>query len=237
LLLNEKYLDVKEIIEKVTTMHNKVEFGDFKDIFMSLLEDSSYECIILDNVSKLLEEDAFAESRILYKQRRLPYPTENVKFSEDTKKAGETPGIPVTVSPAGTAPTHSASSILPAIEPNTSLFYETMIRDRISFLQPEEVKMPVFQIFRKLQESVGNDVLPEKRFKVGQELVQTLIPSVESSQPEHVSKVSLFEAQTTIQLGKRKTTDPPPSAKRGGLSEQDALTIFPSQVPVTPSSD
>jgi len=97
--------------------------------------------------------------------------------------------------------------------------------------------MPVFQIFRKLQEAVVNDVLPEKRFKIGQELVQTLIPSVESLQPDHVSKVSLFEFQTTIQLGKRKTTDPPPSAKRGALSEQDTLTIFPSQVPVTPSSD
>jgi len=215
----------------VTQIHSKDAFGDFKDIFISILEDSSYECLILANVSVLLDEDAFGESCILYKQRLVPFPSDNINLVEN-KPSSSTPAITV---PAQAPAVPSNTGAPPATPAGPSSQNETVIIDRLDLMQPEEVKVSVLQIFRKLQELIGTEVAPDKKIKVGQELVQSLIPSMANYQAGHVSKTPLYDAQTSIQLVKRRHNDQGVvTAKRGELSEADTLAFFPkSQLPIS----
>jgi len=240
-MLND--VDIKPIVERVTQIHSKDAFGDFKDIFMSLLEDSSYECLILANVSILLEEDAYRESCILEKQRRLPYPSENIKLKEIKPSTPEvTTPLQASTGSANTRPRPGAPAGAPAgvaaVANNAlpSFQNDAIVIDRLDLMQPEEVKVPVLQICRKLKESVGTEVALDKRIKVGQDLVQSLIPSMANYQSAHVQKAVLYETQTAIQLVKRKYNEQKDviTAKRGELSQADTIAFFPqSQVPLS----
>jgi len=76
-------LPLATIMKKIVEDNGKDKFGDFKSIFMSMLDVTSYERNILGTANKLLEKDAFEREKELLKTRNLFADSKNIVLKEN----------------------------------------------------------------------------------------------------------------------------------------------------------
>eukprot|EP01130_Rhizamoeba_saxonica_P008254 TRINITY_DN3334_c0_g1_i1.p1 TRINITY_DN3334_c0_g1~~TRINITY_DN3334_c0_g1_i1.p1 ORF type:complete len:1330 (-),score=304.47 TRINITY_DN3334_c0_g1_i1:81-3971(-) len=77
------------IMKKVVEDHKHDCFGDFKNIFVSMLDITQYQKNILKTAHKVLEDDAFKQSRILLQNRKRAFQPENVKVRKPDEERTE----------------------------------------------------------------------------------------------------------------------------------------------------
>jgi len=75
------HLPLAAIVQKMVADNGKENFGGFRNIFMSMLDVTSYERNILQTANKLLESDVYAQTAELYKCRAQPFAIEKVNVS------------------------------------------------------------------------------------------------------------------------------------------------------------
>lgn len=63
------YVALPAILKKIVTDHGSDKFGEFKTIFISMLDNYSYEQNILTTANQLFEYDTYRVSKDLFKQR------------------------------------------------------------------------------------------------------------------------------------------------------------------------
>eukprot|EP01123_Difflugia_compressa_P012550 TRINITY_DN5405_c0_g1_i1.p1 TRINITY_DN5405_c0_g1~~TRINITY_DN5405_c0_g1_i1.p1 ORF type:complete len:111 (+),score=26.59 TRINITY_DN5405_c0_g1_i1:56-388(+) len=103
------------------------------------------------------------------------------------------------------------------------------MRDRLALMKHEQVKVPLMDIFTKLQATVFKNVpdserlqKDKERIKIGEELVQALIPTSGLQQSRHISRAALSELRAEVKLAFKKKNDITPSATKGNLTDSDA---------------
>jgi hypothetical protein len=179
--------NIKPIFDELVNHHSREKFGDFRDIFMSLLEDNTNERIRMINVSKLLEVDAFNEFHRLFMLRTHPIGKKSVQFQAEQEPlaAGQ---------PAPQAQQQQANNNTEPVKPEAKIL-KAAIEDDIP-------KVPLLYVLSKLQESARAAANNEIRSVIGAELANKLIPAMQLFKPVYINKSQLFE-YSPLQLQKK----------------------------------
>jgi hypothetical protein len=205
-------VEVRPIIHQVVEHHSREKFGDFRDIFMSLLEDNTSDRIMLTNVCKLLEVDAFNEFKRLFRIRTTP--VKRVAIQKIEAQAQQQPSAqppPAGGKDSELVKSTSSSATLPKADeiPQVSLLY----------------------VLSRLQSSVRAASDNDEKIAIGTELANTLIPAMQLFKPVHIHKSVLYDS-SGIQLQKRieDTTFPPNIGPMNYLDFSDTMLL---EVPLT----
>jgi len=69
------YVALTSILEKIVKDYGEDKFGDFKSIFITMLDVTSYERSILKSANQLFDDDTFKQVKILLEERKkyLPF--------------------------------------------------------------------------------------------------------------------------------------------------------------------
>jgi len=177
------YVALASLVQKVVRDYAQDKFGDFRNIFMSMLDVTSYELNILLTANKLLEEDAYKQFALLVKARRKAVTPENIKIitrrdevATDKKQAPATTTAPSSTTSTTTTPPPPSDK-----KETTTTTTKDILKQRL-------------ETFRWPTES-------SKLFLLAQiESGQNLAPALPNSKPSHVILSKINEGNS-LQVG------------------------------------